>query len=298
MAALSPWERVRTAALCQTEREKDGFSARVAGGTMANQETNRHQRPEDLARDLQAVNQELVISNVREQERAESASQHAEEDAQILGHDLRAPLTTILGRAQLLQRYADRPELVRQTAEDIVVSAQRMNAMIQELIDSARLESGQVELKVVPIDLARAIRALVDRLGAPSTDRIRLVAPADLPRVAADLEHLERVLTNLLTNALKYSTPGSPVTVSLSPRGDVVITAVADEGPGIPPEEQASLFEKYHRTRGSRARSEGLGLGLYITRRLVEAQGGTIRVESEVGKGSTFSFSLPIARAA
>jgi signal transduction histidine kinase len=113
--------------------------------------------------------------------------------------------------------------------------------------------------------------------------------------VLADPDRLERILMNLLTNALKYSAPGTPVTVALARRDGQVVTAVSDQGPGIPPDELPHLFERYYRARETRERKEGLGLGLYITKGLVEAHGGRLWVESQVGKGSTFSFSLPAA---
>ncbi|HEX5417094.1 MAG TPA: PAS domain-containing sensor histidine kinase [Chloroflexota bacterium] len=230
------------------------------------------------------------VTELRELEQAREDFLH------IIGHDLRAPLTTILGRAQLTQRDAGRPSQVKRNAEDIVISAQRMNAMIHDLVESARLESGQHTLKREPLDLAEAVRELAGRLTrVTAAGRIQVVAPARLPPVSADPEALDRVLTNLLTNALKYSTPGTAVTVTLSRRDDEIITAISDHGPGIPPEDLPHLFQKYFRSRTGDGHREGLGLGLYITRRLVEAHGGKIWVTSEVGKGSTFSFSLPIA---
>ena len=112
----------------------------------------------------------------------------------------------------------------------------------------------------------------------------------------ADPDRLERILVNLLTNALRYSSPNTEVTVKLSLEDDRVITAVSDRGPGIPPEEIAKLFEPYERARERPVPRETVGLGLYISRGLVEAQGGEIWVQSEVGRGSTFSFSLPVAQ--
>jgi len=214
-----------------------------------------------------------------------------------VSHDLRNPLTVIRTRAELLLRLqagaGARPE-EKESAEAILASARHMNAMIQELVDATRLEAGQVHLEVRPVDLAAFIGDLLTRLsGALDTRRIRVSAPTGLPQALADPDQLERILTNLLSNALKYSPPGSEVTVRLSPRDGQVVTAVADHGPGIAPEGLPHLFERYYRTGEARERQEGLGLGLYITRKLVEAHGGRIWVESEPGQGSTFSFTLP-----
>ena len=218
-----------------------------------------------------------------------------------VSHDLRSPLTAILGQAQLLQKRLARGvvgERERESAGAIATSAQRMNAMIQDLVDAARMESAQLKLNLKPIDLPGFVLDLLERL-APTLERsrVRLQAPESLPPVLADPNRLERILTNLLTNALKYSRPGSQVVVSFTQRDGEIVTAVADQGPGIPPEDLPQLFQRYRRARGAKAEAEreGLGLGLYITRRLVEAHGGRIWAESQVGVGSTFSFSLPIA---
>jgi signal transduction histidine kinase len=222
-----------------------------------------------------------------------------EDYIRIVSHDLRNPLAAIQGQAQLLQRRLRQAGLLGGEwlgADAIVTSTQRMNAMIQELVDSARLEAGQVQLNRRPVDLPSFIADARRRL-SPSLEagRIRIEPAPGLPPVSADPDRLERILANLLTNALKYSTPGTPVVVSFAQRDGEVVTSVSDQGPGIPPEELARLFQRYYRTTAARERREGLGLGLYITHKLVEAHGGAIWAESEVGKGSTFSFSLPQA---
>ena len=109
----------------------------------------------------------------------------------------------------------------------------------------------------------------------------------------ADADRLDRMLLNLLTNAQKYSDPGTPVQVRALPREHEVVISVTDQGGGITPEDLPHLFSRFYRAKGAR-RADSIGLGLYITRLLVEAHGGDVRVESEPGKGSTFSFSLPI----
>ncbi len=216
-----------------------------------------------------------------------------------VSHDLRSPLTAILGQAELLLRALDRAGMAgreRRNAEGIITSARRMNAMIQDLVDSARLEAGQIRLRPMPLDLRTFAYNLKERLADElETGRIVVEAPADLPQVRADPDRLERILTNLLSNALKYSTPGTPVVVTLTPRNGEVETAVADRGPGIAPEELPHLFSRYYRARARREGKEGLGLGLYIAKGLVEAHGGRIGVASEPGVGSTFSFTLPVA---
>jgi PAS domain S-box-containing protein len=209
----------------------------------------------------------------------------------MVSHDLRSPLSVVQGQAQLLERMADRPERVRQSAEAIFTSAKRMNVMIQDLVDSARLESGQMGVERIPLDLGSFVLELWRRLGG-AMDMNRVSVEIDeLPPVTADPGRLERILVNLFSNALKYSPPGSPVVLRAERQGGDVVVSVIDEGPGIAPEDQGRIFERFYRVKGAH-RAEGIGLGLYITKMLVEAHGGRVWVESEVGRGSSFHFTL------
>ncbi len=218
-----------------------------------------------------------------------------DQEACTISHDLRAPLTIIHGHAQLIQRAADRPDLVLRSAEAIISGTRSMNVMIQDLVDAARLESGQLLLQRSPWDLRLFVLDLMERLtGIMEVDRIRVEAREGLPLVMVDGNRLERVLMNLLANALKYSDPGSRVTVTVTEDDGEVVTSVIDQGVGIAPEDLPQLFQRFRRTRRTREDREGLGLGLFISRGLVEAHGGRIWAESEPGKGSTFSFALPV----
>jgi len=227
--------------------------------------------------------------------------QHLRDDIlRAVSHDLRNPLAAVLGQAQLLERRLQKAGLSgpeKHSVEAIITGCQRMNTMIQDLVDAARQESGQLSLAQQVLDLGPFISDLLQRqTGVLETARIHAEAPAGLPPVSADPSRLERILVNLLSNALKYSDPGTPVTVRLALGDGWVITSIIDRGRGIAPEDLPHMFERYYRTAAAREqRREGLGLGLYITRMLVEAHGGHIWVQSELGKGSTFSFSLPIA---
>ena len=219
----------------------------------------------------------------------------------MVSHDLRSPLTILQGQAQLALRTlakAGSESPAQRSIEAIVETARRMNTMIQDLVDSARLESGQLTLNLRPVDLPSLGLDLRERLAAAQSvqnERIRIEAPESLPLVLADPDRLERILTNLLTNAFKYSDSGTEVVVTLTQRECEVVCSVMDHGPGIPADELPRLFQRYFRVSTTSGRREGLGLGLYIGKMLVEAHGGRIWVESEVGKGSTFSFSLPFA---
>jgi PAS domain S-box-containing protein len=216
-----------------------------------------------------------------------------------LSHDLRSPLTSVLGQAELIPWYLDagaEPDRLRGSADAIVHSAQRMDAMIQDLVDMARGESGQLRIQRTSTDLASFLPD-VQRRFARDKDRarIRLQHPPRLPLVVVDPDRLERVLTNLLSNALKYSDQATTVVLSACCVGSDVVVSVADRGAGINPDDLQHIFERYYRA-GATSTREGLGLGLYISRMLVEAMGGRIWVESSVGHGSTFSITLPVVQ--
>jgi len=217
----------------------------------------------------------------------------------LISHDLRAPLTSIHAEAQLLQRL-----LMRDTSMDsayvkrteaIVANSRRMNAMIQELLESSRLESGTMTLKKRLVPVAPLIRDLVDRIGSDRLQIQLLQDEAGPLTMYVDPERIERVLTNLITNALKYSPRSQPVVINAQQRPHETIVSVVDQGEGIAPEELSRLFQRFTRGRvGPKADISGLGLGLYIARLVVEAHGGRVWAESEIGTGSTFSFAVPM----
>lgn len=220
---------------------------------------------------------------------------HEERDdlLRAITHDLRTPLNAILMQAHLAERGA--AESDRGTAERaraIVKSCERMSEMLQELADSAMLEAGRLPFAPQPVDVAAFVEELLGRLrGGLDVDRVRFTAGPVAPALA-DPRRLERILVNLVSNALKYSPGQTEVEVRTAAVEGGVELSVVDHGIGISPEDQVHLFERWFRSKGTR-RPEGLGLGLYITRLLVEAQGGRIRVETAMGQGSTFRVWLP-----
>jgi signal transduction histidine kinase len=216
----------------------------------------------------------------------------------LVSHDLRAPVTIIQGYADLLRdRLASQPldEQTQMALNAIRRGIRRMDVMIQDLTDTARAEGGQLTLDRQPVRLQAYLPELLARSASVlEVTRISVNLPAALPLVCADYDRFERILTNLLTNALKYSDPGTPVEVTAQRQDGDVVLAITDQGQGISADAIPHLFERFYRVPGAR-KAEGIGLGLYITKLLVEAHGGRIWVESEVGKGSTFSFTLPVA---
>lgn len=215
----------------------------------------------------------------------------------IASHDLRNPLTAIQAQSQYLHRKLEKGGLADDAviAQGIVTSTKRMNAIIQDLLDSARQETGQLEIERQPVDIKSFLTEVAEKYSPILGEgRIRIDIPQDLPQVTADPNRLERILLNLLTNALKYSRPETAVMLSARKTDSAAEISVADQGEGISPEDLPHIFDRFYRATAAR-KLEGVGLGLYVAKMLVEAHGGHIWVESEVGKGSTFYFTLPIA---
>lgn len=274
-------------------------AGRLVGAVAVGRDVTERRRAgrerERLLAELKTSNEQLIAASMQARELAEQARSHAaqiEEFISIVSHDLRTPLTVIHGQAQMVQRFAERPDAVRRSADAIYTSVKRMNRMISDLAEMGRMESGQLKLRQLPLDLSWLIRDLSERLeGFEDTVRIKLEIPEGLPPVLGDPDRLERVFTNLLDNALKYS--DADVIVRARQAGDSVVVSVVDHGPGISQDEIRHIFDRFYRARAT-GQKEGLGLGLYIVRGLVEAHGGEISVESRAGEGTTFSFTLPI----
>lgn len=238
-----------------------------------------------------------IARDISERKRTE---RFREDFIHTVSHDLRTPLAAASAHASVLERLLVNGELeerARRNIQGIHRGIKRMDAMVQELLESVRLEAGQVALNRQRLDLPRFLSELVARVGpALPTQRIFTEVPTDLPPVHADPDRLERILLNLLTNAFKYSPAETRVQLGVRLDGREETIWVADQGPGIAPEECPRLFERFYRTRAGREEGrEGLGLGLYIARMFVEAHGGRIWVDSQRGRGSTFSFTMPLA---
>ncbi len=208
--------------------------------------------------------------------------------------ELRAPLTTIYGFAQtLLREDIAFGEAERRTFTDFISrESQRLTSIVDALLNVARLDTGDVSVSLVPTDVASVVAEVVSA-ARPSANGHRLVADVGPEPLAAqaDPEKLRQVLDQLVSNAVKYSPGGGVVSVSAQRRRDTVELAVADEGVGIPASEQERIFAKFYKASGG----QGTGLGLFIAQGLVREMGGTIRVDSEEGRGSRFAFELPVA---
>lgn len=213
-----------------------------------------------------------------------------------VSHEIRSPLTSVKGftRTMLIkwERFSD--EQKRTMLETINEDADRVTRLLKELLDVSRIDAGRVQLQRQRIDVVGLVKSVVSKAEQRpegSGREIVVDVDEDLPNVFADPDKIEQIVTNLVENALKYA-PESRIDVSVGRTDGMVRIEVADQGPGIPPDQVRRIFEKFGRGRDNRR--SGTGLGLYITRGLAEAHGGRVGCESEVGDGSTFWLELPI----
>jgi two-component system phosphate regulon sensor histidine kinase PhoR len=236
----------------------------------------------------------LVIRDVTELRRLENVRR---EFVANVSHELRTPLASIRALVETLEAGAiDDPHVSRDFFGRVIGEVDRLTALVDELLDLARLESGRITLKLADMAPRTLVEGGADRLRA-QIERARLtlsveVAP-DLPTVTVDRGRIEQVLLNLIHNAIKFTPPGGAITVRAEREADAVAISVIDTGSGISAAEMPRVFERFYKSDKAR-RSDGTGLGLAIAKHIVHAHGGTIWVESAPGSGSTFTFTLPV----
>lgn len=240
-----------------------------------------------------------ITDQVRARQEQERLHQLRDEFLSLASHELRTPVTVIKGNAQVLQRALRRQgetvPLVDRTLGQIEQQATQINQLITELMDVAHLRSNQFELHREPgVDLVALAQRVVEQYQVMTTDHsIHLEAGEPSITGEFDISRLERVLNNLLENAVRYSPAGTEVAVSIRREGDEAVIAVHDQGKGISPEEQKHIFERFYRGNATR-HGEGLGLGLYIVNEIVSHHGGRLTLESAPGRGTTFTVRLPL----
>lgn len=245
----------------------------------------------------------LTIENYQLKRRARHqaihlANQTMENEAlAVLAHEMRTPLTSIKGYATalLMDEIAFNPEKQREFLEFIDKECDTLEALIHDILESSLLDAGRLQLEWQPIQLPRLARNSVDEIARLYPQhRIIVDFPENFPIVDGDSERLAQVLRNLLDNAAKYSVAGRLIVVRGEVADNEVTMSVADQGIGIAPEHLNRLFDKFFRVKSrDTRRTTGSGLGLPIARALVEAHGGRIWAESQLGRGSTFYFTLP-----
>lgn len=257
----------------------------------------------ERASERQLLEEELRRRNyeLEQQNRAvEEANRLKSEFVSMVSHELRTPLTSIQGYVELLleRERATLTDEQRGCLGIVAANADRLLGLINDLLDLSRIEAGRIDLRRAALDLPPVIRAVAGSL-RPLIEAKRQALVLDLgealPAVWADRDRVTQILTNLISNAHKYTPVEGRITVGARSEDGVVRVGVGDTGLGLSPEEQAQLFTRYFRAgRGASAPAAGTGLGLVITRHLVELHGGEITVRSAPGQGSTFSFSLPV----
>jgi PAS domain S-box-containing protein len=262
---------------------KDG--QQVAIGVTASAVRSPHGEP------LSGVLNLRDITRIRENEQLRSTFMS------IISHELQTPIAIIKGYASTLRREDAQwdEQTIRGRLEAIEEESDRLHHLVANLLQASRIQAGGLKMDPGPLDLAEMAQKVVRKFATRSPHHVfRAHFPEDMPTVWADRERIEEVLLNLLDNAVKYSPNTKLIRVAGQVAGDEVIISVGDKGMGIPLREQERIFDRFQRVDNASSRTtQGAGLGLYICRAILEAHGGRIWVESELGKGSTFFFSLP-----
>jgi signal transduction histidine kinase len=247
-----------------------------------------------LARNVNRMNDELR----RLYGELEATSRHKSEFLANMSHELRTPLNAIIGFSQVLRErvFGEVNEKQEEYLQDILSSGQHLLSLINDVLDLSKVEAGQIELEIGTFSLREALeRGVVMVRERATTNGVRLVVePApDVDVVEGDERRVRQIVFNLLSNAVKFTPAGGTITLATERRDHDVLVSVSDTGPGIPPADQERIFEEFQQTEVGANQREGTGLGLALSKRLVELHGGRIWVESERGHGSRFAFTLP-----
>ncbi len=251
----------------------------------------------------------IAIQNVRlfneiqrKSAELEVANRHKSEFLANMSHELRTPLNAIIGFSEVLLQgiFGEVNTKQREYLDDVLSSGRHLLSLINDILDLSKIEAGRMELELSTFSLANALTSgltIVRERASRHGISLAVAVPDDLPPIEADERKVKQILYNLLSNAVKFTPDGGSVDVRVSRHDGDVHVDVADTGIGIAPEDQEGVFEEFRQVGRERSR-EGTGLGLTLTKRLVELHGGRIWVESELGRGSTFSFTLPLGRPA
>jgi PAS domain S-box-containing protein len=234
----------------------------------------------------------LVLSLIDTTER-KKAEQIKDEFIGIVSHELRTPLTVINGSLKVARNKQLSPEEVDELLQNAIENTEKLSDILENMLELSRHQAGRLQLNIERISIGNIASKAADELRAfGAAQGFVIEIPEDLPPLDADPLRVERVLRNLLENAVKYSPEESQIKILVQMDGNYLITSIIDQGKGISENNMGQLFKQFQRV--DQRSVEGTGLGLVVCERLVEAHGGWIKAESELGQGSTFSFGLPL----
>lgn len=243
-----------------------------------------------------AIQREILYERNRKNMLAQESERLSRILLNSISHELRTPLTVIQGSASALldDEMADDRKVYTQLVKGILTGTERLNNIVENLLSMSRMESGQLKLKIVPADPEELVMISLQLVKNELGERnVRLDIPETLPPVFCDNVLIIQVITNLLSNVIRYTKSGTPLDISVEKRENQLLFTVADYGSGVKEEELPHLFEKFY--RGTTVKTEGVGLGLSICKAIVEAHGGTILASNRPMGGLNITFSLPIA---
>jgi signal transduction histidine kinase len=255
----------------------------------------------DLEREVQERTRELATALAQLDQKSrelEAASHHKSEFLANMSHELRTPLNAISGFSQVLRRglVGEINEKQAEYLDDVLTASRHLLSLIDDVLDLAKVEAGQIELRVAPFSLPDVLEggAVVVRERA-TRDGVRVSVTSDprITTVIGDERRIRQVIFNLLSNAVKFTPAGGEVSISAARVDGEIRISVRDTGPGIPSKDQERIFEEFQQAEAGKEQREGTGLGLALSKRLVELHDGRIWVDSKPGNGSTFTFTLP-----
>ncbi len=253
-----------------------------------------------------ATQSALAIQNARlfreieeKSQQLESASQHKSEFLANMSHELRTPLNAIIGFSEVLsdRMFGELNEKQEEYLKDIHASGTHLLSLINDILDLSKIEAGRMELELTDFDLPQAIDSALTFVRERAARRgitLESTVDARLGQIQADERKFRQVVLNLLSNAIKFTPEGGRIEVGAVPKDGLVEVSVTDTGVGIAPEDQEAVFEEFRQVGTAEKKAEGTGLGLTLCRKFIELHGGKIRVSSQVGVGSTFTFTIPM----
>lgn len=269
-------------------------------GALRQAHNQLEQRVKERTAELEAAKKEVEEfseSVLHAKEELERSSRFKDQFLSTMSHELRTPLNAVLGFSDLLteERYGPLNERQRRYVTHIHTGGKHLLSLINDILDLSKIEAGRLQLTIESVQVQNSFAEVLDTMRPLSDKKNQVLQQSSSGdySVHADPTRLKQVLMNLIGNAIKFTPEGGTIELAARKKGDAIRVEVRDSGPGIPQEEQARIFEAFYRLRQSGQAIEGTGLGLAITQRLVELHGGQLGLESEMGRGSCFYFTLP-----